>query len=1264
MMTVIHRIILSELLLKPLCFGRLGHLMPSGLRISSVNHNDEIYRGISKGKRRPRNLSSLDGGKSKRKKELPCKSSLRNRVKEVNSDSCASVYNRNGNHQKTVGDVRKTSEEGCERSRTMKKTKDFTDNKNQSYVSPFEAVNEKRVTDTYLIAPSKFCGVESNDKKTLKDQSQEMRTHKVKLGVRKQISSLLSYVDVCISGGYVNQGLKAAMLFRNRCKKMKDCDYARVMDIRVVEILLHGYAAQSNIHKVEELVKVTTEDGIPLTAQCYAACFECVGHMLTGSGKSLKKGLHTSDSAETKVLKKLIAWECAMSRKGIKMNDLLVNTMLLSHQKKMVLTAIKKVDSNFNPISFPRPEIDYSLKLLQDLNKFPFTEYKSPVSNLVDAEQLKILSLKQLQNEVKGYLEVKSVDLRKGANERGYFSRERFMEVVEEWHKIISKVLHRQLQTLQSCFEGGKKTNSQIYIYPYLASVEESELVELILQEIQKLAHGSETFSYSTNQLFRDLGGLVLDRYIINWKKRTGVIDMVKKLHSKYCEWYCDPKSTALSEKPITCTRKAWLNLYVDSGLSLQFREKCWPVAVQIAIGKFLYGIIIHEIMIDLHILHSRITKSKKLPAFYIVYRSQQQGKFLKEEVKPHPVLARLIRSVTDVMLKFPTSSLPMLCPPKPWTTYNSGGYLVSKTDVIRLSKEASIQWNRLRDCPVQQLYPALDSLNQLGAVPWKINKPILDLLIRVFNGEGSSIPAISNLTMSFSSPLVPHPARKLEISNSSSYDNKKLTFQSEHVIQQRYCLYLRKKKAEAHSQRCDLHYRLSIANHLRDSIFWLPHNMDFRGRVYPCPPHLNHLGSDLARSMLCFAEGKPLGPRGFNWLKLHLVNLTGLKKNKSIEDRLKFVDEIIPQVVDSAEKPLTGGLWWAASDEPWQTLAVCMEIQSALKNEGGPENYKCHFPIHQDGSCNGLQHYAALGRDAAGAASVSMTPSNCPEDVYANVTAMVERERQSDAKLGVAIAQILEGFVKRKVIKQTVMTTVYGVTRFGARLQIARQLRDIDEFPKEHVWNASTYLASKTFGCLREMFTSTREIQDWFTDCAKIISKTCRQCVEWVTPLGLPVVQPYQHVITSKRQGSSIPLVVSSEWRSFVGHEQPNVTKQKNAFPPNFIHSLDSCHMMLTSLWCERKGLTFVSVHDCYWTHPSTVDLMNRICREQFVSLHSEPILEDLSAFLMQKFGYLEEDGRIMDVSGKKLNSVLRKVPKKGNFDLKQVLDSVYFFS
>lgn len=50
-----------------------------------------------------------------------------------------------------------------------------------------------------------------------------------------------------------------------------------------------------------------------------------------------------------------------------------------------------------------------------------------------------------------------------------------------------------------------------------------------------------------------------------------------------------------------------------------------------------------------------------------------------------------------------------------------------------------------------------------------------------------------------------------------------------------------------------------------------------------------------------------------------------------------------------------------------------------------------CCLPVHQDGSCNGLQHYSALGGDPLGAKSVNVLPSDRPQDVYSDVCAMVE---------------------------------------------------------------------------------------------------------------------------------------------------------------------------------------------------------------------------------------------------------------------------------
>lgn len=38
----------------------------------------------------------------------------------------------------------------------------------------------------------------------------------------------------------------------------------------------------------------------------------------------------------------------------------------------------------------------------------------------------------------------------------------------------------------------------------------------------------------------------------------------------------------------------------------------------------------------------------------------------------------------------------------------------------------------------------------------------------------------------------------------------------------------------------------------------------------------------------------------------------------------------------------------------------------------------------------------------------------------------------------------------------------------------------------------------------------------------------------------------------------------------------QVMVKRQKSAFPPNFVHSLDGSHMMMTAVACREAGLNF----------------------------------------------------------------------------------------
>ena len=80
---------------------------------------------------------------------------------------------------------------------------------------------------------------------------------------------------------------------------------------------------------------------------------------------------------------------------------------------------------------------------------------------------------------------------------------------------------------------------------------------------------------------------------------------------------------------------------------------------------------------------------------------------------------------------------------------------------------------------------------------------------------------------------------------------------------------------------------------------------MDFRGRAYPMPPHLNHLGNDLCRGLLLFAEARPLGVAGLRWLKIQVASLMGNDK-VSFDDRLRYTEEHMQDIFDTVDNPLT----------------------------------------------------------------------------------------------------------------------------------------------------------------------------------------------------------------------------------------------------------------------------------------------------------------------------------------------------------------------
>ncbi|KAL9106940.1 MAG: hypothetical protein Q9227_008063, partial [Pyrenula ochraceoflavens] len=643
------------------------------------------------------------------------------------------------------------------------------------------------------------------------------------------------------------------------------------------------------------------------------------------------------------------------------------------------------------------------------------------------------------------------------------------------------------------------------------------------------------------------------------------------------------------------------------------------------------------------------------------------------------------LHSAMDAKLKSePPSNLiakhvPMVAKPRRWSSFNIGGYLTTPTGFLRI-KNGEVAQRKYAEAAMERgdLDGYFTALNILGETGWRINHEVFRVIREAWNtGE-----AIANLAPE--DPVVEMPPRPTSDDQLSQRKWASAVTKAENI------------KAGHHSNRCFQNFQLEIARAFINDTFYLPHNIDFRGRAYPIPPYLHQMGPDHCRGLLLFDEGRELGKNGLRWLKIHFANVYGFDK-ASLSDREAFAMEHMDDIKDSTDNPLGGRKWWLKAEDPWQCLATAFELRHALESPD-PTKYVSHLPIHQDGSCNGLQHYAALGGDLAGAQQVNLEPGDRPSDVYTGVSELVKAELAEDAAEGNELAQLLKGKMTRKIVKQTVMTNVYGVTFLGAMRQVRRRLEELHPEFQHHptgpkATKLSAYIARKIFRALGTLFSGAHDIQFWLGDCAtrinssltpeqldamvakyeaeqaakepnavkdgagldtqekplkigsrkisakaatKLKTPSFRCSVTWTTPLKLPVVQPYRDV-KSKRISTHLQNISIS---SPTFHDNVHKRKQLQAFPPNFIHSLDATHMMLSAIKCREIGLTFTAVHDSFWTHAADVDRMSELLRDEFVRMHSENIIGRLAAEFTARY-----DGNIYQASVPKGTKLAEKI-------------------
>ncbi|KAJ6219973.1 hypothetical protein RDWZM_005785 [Blomia tropicalis] len=1012
--------------------------------------------------------------------------------------------------------------------------------------------------------------------------------------------NLLSYIHVSIYNDNLSEAHQFLLEFIGKFSNSLSTN-----DIgNCCELLIKGWARKGNTDNVIELMDfIRNSLKLNLNTQIYE-------YYLLSLEKQIKET--TKDNLEQVFSE--------MRSSNIKPEYLFFRSTLNRKEIQLIRDMFQRFDVDLKLKKYNFPKMSRN-KHLQDIMAIPQKHY-DPFEG-IDLSQMNQLVEEQFCTEIDSTIKVKPIDAQFNdldAKEPESFYK-RLIELLEScWKQSLAEGFQNYLRTIRSKH---KRLNGIPFVH-YMTLMEPEIYVEAMIEEIRKCSSFSESYSPFALHLFETLGRKIMSKYLLRSNQNDDTFADFKNCYEKYVQYTMNPELIRKFNP-----REYWQHL-IENGNHYFFDEsKYWANNVLKEIGKDLYEVISNSTMFNSEILlMSQMSLNNKnqliQPVISFLYKSHEMYK-TKKEVRVHPLLIKLYEGARSD-IHFESERLPMICPPVPWISSTFGGNLLHRSFIVR--PPPYYPRKKLKNLPVNQMYPTFDSLNALSLCPWKINQKILDLAIDVFKNKGDLELDIPISLSGFGA--LPRASSDMTPKEKSFIYHKRKT--------------QKKEQAEMYSLWVDCMYKLSIGNKFRDQIFWFPINTDFRSRVYPIPPNFNHLGSDLSRALLLFAKGKPLGEQGLKWLKIHLINLTGLKKRYSTEDRLAYCDEVLDLIFDSADKPFDGQRWWMQSDEKWQTLACCIELTNAIRS-GDPANYVSHIPIHQDGSCNGLQHYAALGRDLLGAKSVNLFPDELPQDVYSDVAKLVELEIEKDCANNLEIANVVKGFISRKIVKQTVMTYVYGVTKYGAKLQVLKRLKEDSKFPENHKTTASLYISEKILLSIQKMFTQTRSIQNWLTNCAQIISNDYGATVEWVTPLGFPVVQSYY-----KAPKKTSP------------HLLPNTMKQKNAFPANFIHSLDSSHMMLTSLECHRNGLTFASVHDCYWTHASNIDLMNLYCRKQFVALHSQPILDNLAKQLRMQLESINKE-REIENHRKFVQQVDQQI-SKGEFDLNSVMNSIYFFS
>lgn len=651
--------------------------------------------------------------------------------------------------------------------------------------------------------------------------------------------------------------------------------------------------------------------------------------------------------------------------------------------------------------------------------------------------------------------------------------------------------------------------------------------------------------------------------------------------------------------------------------------------------------------------------------------------------IKPKQWLLDTWNKNIDLLQVHAHKYCPMVVKPKDWVSPWEGAYY---GDIARFCKFIRVDFyqsnsflndyqKRLNQLYLSWLYQVL---NAVQGTAYIINKPVLDVAMSISNGNGGlgGIPDTKPM------PEMP-----------------KLINPTEEELEQRKAEMGRKYRADRARQSRILRINMTLGtakNYVGYEEIYFPWNMDYRGRLYPMPTEISPQGDDLQRGLLLFAAPEPIkGNKTLDWFYIAGAGYAGVDK-VSFADRIKWVKDNKENIIQTAKDPL-GYTWWsevAGDEHPFIFLAWCFEyvkLQEYIKEHGDAIGFKTGIPICFDGTCSGLQHFSALLADEVGGQAVNLIPQDTVQDIYQIVADKITPVLHKDAlegtnddfkvdKKGIVVkdkqgnkrikygtkelasewlsfceARFGVDYVPRKICKRSVMTLAYGSGRYGFAenlkhdlMQPWQQAHDNDNPIFLDIMQASTYMAQLIWDAVSCTVVKAVEGMKWLQEIAELICKN-NNVVQWLSPNGLPIQQNkyVDNTISFRMRFSNF---VKTVYMRDTPTEIDN-RRQAQSIAPNFIHSMDACHMQRVIHNQAEKGNTnFMMIHDSFGT-----DLAH--AADLFTSIRSEMVE------MYQDHNYLQEflDGISFLLPEQ---AEIPKIPEKGSLDISSIKNSKYCFS